>query len=295
MRFELLGPLNAFSNDAPVNLGGFNQRATAAFLLLHANEVVPTSKLIHALWGYDPPATSRKMVQNAVSGLRKVIERHARPTGAVSLTTSPPGYRLTIEPESFDLGRFRRLVEQGGAELRAGHKEAGLAQLRAALGLWRGPALSDLTEAGIAWPELTAIAGVRLAVFEDCAREALNQNRHHEVLGELQEMAAAEPAGERICGLLMLALYRCGRQHDALAAYQRTRSTLLDDFGLDPGRELRELELAILNQDPALAPDPGPRWSRTVARPSAAHRCSRLGTLAAPGGRARPAYRRGYA
>ncbi|MET9678268.1 AfsR/SARP family transcriptional regulator [Streptomyces sp. NPDC006482] len=247
-------------------MGGFNQRATAGFLLLHANEIIPTSKLMHALWGYEAPTTSRKMIQNAVSGLRKILEQQLDPAAPVTLTTCAPGYRLTVDEEQLDLFRFHRLVGQGRSRLAAGQRESGLADLRAALALWRGPALADLSEAGVAWPELAALQGVRLSVFEDCVQESLDQGRHHEILGELQQAAAAEPAGERLCGLLMLALYRCGRQHDALAAYQRTRTVLLDFFGLDPGRELRELEHAILNHDVTLTHDAGPRWSRTVPR-----------------------------
>ncbi|CAL9489218.1 Transcriptional regulatory protein EmbR [Streptomyces sp. enrichment culture] len=273
MRFNLLGPLEAFSDGNPVGLGGFNQRATVGFLLLHANEVVPTSKLIHALWGYETPATSRKMVQNAVSGLRRIIERHAGPDGPVRLTTTPPGYCLTVADGHLDLWHFRRQVDLGRAEIAAGHQEAGIDRLRSALSLWRGPALADLVEPGIAWPELKAITGLRMSVFEDYAQEALNRGRHHEVLGELEEMAASEPTGERLCGLLMVALYRCGRQHDALAAYQRTRAALLDNFGLDPGRELRALEVAVLNQDPALTFDARPYWHRTARRSAGVGRC----------------------
>ncbi|MFD5537632.1 BTAD domain-containing putative transcriptional regulator [Streptomyces sp. NPDC127079] len=259
MRFNLLGPLEAVSDDTPVGLGGFNQRAIAGFLLLRANETVPTSKLIHALWGYDPPATSRKMVQNAVSGLCRTIERHARPDGSVRLTTVTPGYRLTVAEGHLDLWRFRHQVDRGRAELAAGDQESGLAKLRSALSMWRGPALADLVESGIARPELKAVAGLRLSVFEDYAQEVLRRGGHHEILGELEELTAAEPTGERLCGLLMTALYRCGRQHDALAAYQRTRAALLDGFGLDPGHELRALEAAVLNQDPALTCLTAPR------------------------------------
>ncbi|MEU5216460.1 AfsR/SARP family transcriptional regulator [Streptomyces sp. NPDC020807] len=245
-------------------MGGFNQRATAGFLLLHANEIIPTSKLMHALWGYEAPTTSRKMIQNAVSGLRKILDQHMDPAAPVTLTTCAPGYRLTVDEEQLDLFRFHRLVRRGRARLASGERQAGLADLRTALDLWRGPALADLAEAGVAWPELTALQGVRLSVYEDCVQEALDQGRHQEILGELEQAAAVEPAGERLCGLLMLALYRCGRQHDALAAYQRTRTVLLDSFGLDPGRELRELEHAILNHDAGLTHDAGPRWSGRV-------------------------------
>lgn len=273
VRFNLLGPLEAVSDDTPVGLGGFNQRAIAGFLLLRANETVPTSKLIHALWGYDPPATSRKMVQNAVSGLRRTIERHARPDGSVRLVTATPGYRLTVAEGHLDLWRFRHQVDRGRTELAAGAQESGLAKLRSALSMWRGPALADLVESGIAWPELKAVAGLRLSVFEDYAQEVLRRGGHHEILGELEELTAAEPTGERLCGLLMTALYRCGRQHDALAAYQRTRAALLDGFGLDPGHELRALEAAVLNQDPALTPESEPYGKPTARRTAGVGRC----------------------
>ncbi|MER5550280.1 AfsR/SARP family transcriptional regulator [Streptomyces sp. NPDC002793] len=276
MRFNLLGPLEAFSDDDPVGLGGFNQRAIAGFLLLRANEVVPTSKLVHALWGYDTPATSRKMVQNAVSGLRKIIERHAETAGAVTLTTTAPGYRMTVADGNLDLWNFRRLVELGRADLAAGREESGLGKLYSALQLWRGPVLADLAETGVAWPELSAVAGMRMSVFEDYAQEALNRGRHHEILGELEQMATAEPAGERMCGLLMVALYRCGRQHDALAAYRRTRAALLDDFGLDPGHELRGLEVAVLHHDASLALDAEPERRRTIPGPVGVRRCERI-------------------
>ncbi|MFI1567645.1 BTAD domain-containing putative transcriptional regulator [Streptomyces sp. NPDC020490] len=273
MRFNLLGPLGAIADGRPVELGGFNQRAVTGFLLLHANEVVPTSKLIHALWGYDNPATSRKMVHNAVSGLRRIIERHARPDGSVRLTTIAPGYRLSVADGHLDLWHFRRQVDLGRAELAAGHRESGVAMLRSALSLWHGPALADLVESGIAWPELKAVTGLRMSVFEDYAQELLRRGQHHDILGTLEGMAAAEPTGERLCGLLMVALYRSGRQHDALAAYQRTRTALLDNFGLDPGHELRSLELAILNQDPALTPESRPYWQHTARRPAGVGRC----------------------
>ncbi|MBY8869950.1 MULTISPECIES: AfsR/SARP family transcriptional regulator [Streptomyces] len=285
MRFNLLGPLEAVSEDGPVEFGGFNHRAIAGFLLLRANEVVPTSKLIQALWGYDTPATSRKMVHNGVSALRRIIDRHARPDGSVRLTTAPPGYRLTVADGHLDLWHFRRQVELGRAEIAEGQRESGTDKLRSALALWRGPALADLAENGIAWPELKAVTGLRMSVFEDYAQELLRRGQHQEILGELEEMAAAEPTEERLCGLLMVALYRVGRQHDALAAYRRTRAALLDNFGLDPGRELRALELAVLNQDPALNPESRPYWQHTARRPVGVGRCEhRLRGVAGRGG-----------
>ncbi|MDJ0346720.1 AfsR/SARP family transcriptional regulator [Streptomyces sp. H10-C2] len=293
MRFNLLGPLEAFEGDAEVPLGGVNQRSALGFLLLHANTVVPTSKLVNALWGYDVPVTSRKMIQNAISGLRKLIAEYAGPEGTASLVTCAPGYRLRIDEDCLDLIRFRRLEQQGRAELAAGDQESAVRSLRAALAVWRGPVLADLAETGIAWPELDVVRNARLAVFEDCVRIELDLGRHHELLGELEAMAAAEPTRERLCGLLMLALYQCSRQYDALAAYQRTRAALLNRFGLDPGRELQQLERSILNQDRTLAPAtrPEPQWTRRIPAPTG--RCTGTRTVTHAGRRVRPPHRYG--
>lgn len=253
MRFHLLGSLEVLDDDLPVPLGGVKQRAALGFLLLHANRVVATSKLLQALWPRDVPPTARKMLQNAVSGLRGVLTPHGSSSeGSALLLTHAPGYLLRVDPDSLDLSRFQQLTEQGRGELSAGNWSAAAKVLRKALGLWRGPVLADLAETGINWPELTAIKDWRLATQEDCFEAELACGRHYEIIGELESLIEVEPYRERLGGQLMLALYRCGRQVDALSVYRRTRAALVEELGLEPGRELQELERAILDHAPAL-------------------------------------------
>lgn len=253
MRFHLLGSLEVLDDDLPVPLGGVKQRAALGFLLLHANRVVATSKLLQALWSRDVPPTARKMLQNAVSGLRGVLTPHGSGAeGSALLLTHAPGYLLRVDPNSLDLSRFQQLTEQGRAELSAGNWPAAAKVLRKALSLWRGPVLADLAETGINWPELTAIKDWRLATQEDCFEAELACGRHYEIIGELESLIEVEPYRERLNGQLMLALYRCGRQVDALSVYRRTRAALVEELGLEPGRELQELERAILDHAPAL-------------------------------------------
>lgn len=253
MRFHLLGALEVLDDDLPVPLGGVKQRAALGFLLLHANRVVATSKLLQALWSRDVPPTARKMLQNAVSGLRGVLTPHGSSTeGSALLLTHAPGYLLRVDPDSLDLSRFQQLTEQGRSELSTGNWPAAAKVLRKALSLWRGPVLADLAETGINWPELTAIKDWRLATQEDCFEAELACGRHYEIIGELESLIEVEPYRERLNGQLMLALYRCGRQVDALSVYRRTRAALVEELGLEPGRELQELERAILDHAPAL-------------------------------------------
>ncbi|GGU37627.1 BTAD domain-containing putative transcriptional regulator [Lentzea flava] len=253
MRFHLLGSLEVLDDDMPVPLGGVKQRAALGYLLLHANRVVATSKLLQALWSRDVPPTARKMLQNAVSGLRGVLTPPGSGSeGSALLLTHAPGYLLRVDPNSLDLSLFQQLTEQGRGELARGNWPAAATVLRRALGLWRGPVLADLAETGINWPELTAIKDSRLATQEDCFEAELACGRHYEIIGELESLIEVEPYRERLGGQLMLALYRCGRQVDALSVYRRTRAALVEELGLEPGRELQELERAILDHAPAL-------------------------------------------
>ncbi|MFE9258743.1 BTAD domain-containing putative transcriptional regulator [Streptomyces sp. NPDC006879] len=249
MRFNLLGPLEVVTEERTVPLGGVIQRATLGYLLLHANKVVATSRLVTALWGDDAPMTSRKMIQNAISGIRRLLAEPDFATRGVRLATAPHGYQLHVDPESVDSVRFHRLAVKGRAELAAGFPEVAATTLSEALGLWRDTVLADLSETGIEWPSFAQLERERLAVYEDWATAELELGRHYELVGELERMAVAVPTRERLCRHLMLALYRCGRQSEALAAYRRTRHALVETHGLDPTRELQELERAILNQD----------------------------------------------
>ncbi|MGA6162165.1 BTAD domain-containing putative transcriptional regulator [Amycolatopsis magusensis] len=253
MKFCVLGSLEIVDDGPPVELSGVKQRAVLGYLLLHANHVVPTSHVVKALWADGVPSTGRKMVQNAVSGIRRTLASRPHAAGRTPmLLTHAPGYLLRVDPDSVDLHHFQTLAERGRAELAEGLAEPAARTLREALGLWRGPALADLVETGIAWPELAALEKLKLVALEDRFEAELSCGRHHEVIAELEEVVATEPLRERLCGQLMLALYRSGRQADALDVYRRTYALLVDGLGIEPGRELRELQRMILNQDAAL-------------------------------------------
>ncbi|MFD7446127.1 BTAD domain-containing putative transcriptional regulator [Streptomyces sp. NPDC059909] len=245
-------------DDRPIELGGAKQRAALGFLLLHANQVVPTSRLLRALWSVgDAPATSRKILQNAVWGLRRALSADGHSDTAAVLLTQAPGYLVRVDPERVDLHLYQQWVKEGRAALSAGDSEAAASLLRDALGLWRGPVLADLAETGIHWPELTALQNARLDVQEDYFEAELACGRHLAVLGALESMVESEPLRERSCGQLMRALYRCGRQADALGVYGRVRAALVEGLGLEPSRELRQLQQAILTHDPSLQlPEP---------------------------------------
>lgn len=267
MQFRVLGPLEVLDQNRPVVPRGTKQRATLGFLLLQANRVVPVSQLLSALWGIDEaPTTARKILQNAVYGLRGLLsprvlssqpDTYAQ-TGP-ALLTQPAGYMLRVAPEHVDVHHFHHRVAEGREHRLKGEPERAAALLREALGLWRGPALADLVEVGIDWPELAALEKTRLDVMEDFFDAQLDCGRHYEILPELETMVQAEPLRERSCGQLMLALYRCGRQADSLSVYTRVRAELVEGMGLEPARELRDLQRAILTQNPSLSPGGGRR------------------------------------
>jgi DNA-binding SARP family transcriptional activator len=231
LEFRILGPLEAASGGQVLELGGAKQRALLAVLLLHANEVVSQDLLIDALWEDDPPEAPHKALHVYVFGLRKLL-------GKERLQTRAPGYWLRVEGDELDLERFRRLREQGS--------------FAEALALWRGPPLSDFAYQRFAQTEIARLEDERLACLEEHIERELAAGRHAELTGELEALVADNPLRERLRSQLMIALYRSGRQAEALEVYQQARSTLVDDLGIEPGRELRELQQAILNQDPAL-------------------------------------------
>ena len=239
--FRILGPVEAWDDGAQLQLGGPKQRAVLALLLLDAGRVVSTDRLIDALWGEQPPATAATSLQNFVSQLRKVV-------GADVLVTKPPGYRLQLEREQLDLERFRRLVErsrQEGAAQRA-------TTLREALALWRGPALADLAFESFALGESARLEELRLAALEERIEADLESGRHGDLVGELEALVREHPLREQLQRSLMLALYRSGRQAEALQVYHDARRTLVDELGIEPSAALQQLHGAMLRHDPQL-------------------------------------------
>ena len=252
MKFSVLGSIEVTAGDTQVDLGGVKQRAILGYLVLHANKVVPTSQIIEAMWEGIPPPTARKMVQNAVSAIRRLLTSHNGQVGGPSLRTHPPGYQLRMNAEDVDLFRFRRLAQEGRAAIADGEPSRGVELLRDALSMWRGRALDDVVETGVSWPELAAIEDERLSALEDRLDAELDCGRHREITPELEVLTATEPLRERLGQQFMLALYRSGRQADALRVYRRTRKALVDGLGLEPGRGLQELQQRILEHDVAI-------------------------------------------
>ena len=255
VEFRILGPLEVLDGHGrPLALGGAKQRALLAVLLLHAGEVVSAPRLVDELWGEEPPETARGVVQVYVANLRKALEPgRAKRTASSLLRTQPPGYLLDLDGHALDLDRFARLVQQGSAALAAGQAAEAADQLRGALKLWRGPALGDVALLGRDEGAVAELEERRLGALEERIQADLALARHREVVGELEALVAAHPLRERLWAQLMLALYRSGRQADALAAFQRARDRLVEELGVDPGAELRELEAQVLAQDARLA------------------------------------------
>src|SRR5919198_31131 len=265
--FLLLGPLEARQAGRPLRLGSIKHRMLLAKLLLHANQVVSTDELIDTVWGEQPPPTVRQSLQNHVASLRRAIEPGNGGAGPPrTLITRDPGYMLQLDPNQLDLHRFRRLASEGRGAL-GGEATTALRLLHEALSLWRGPVLADVVATGAAWPELVGIDEERIAALEVRIEAELVLGRHLELIGELEALVRSYPLREHLHGQLMLALYRSGRQADALAAYRAARKVLVDELGIEPSVGLQRLEQAILAQDAALdllaparqAADPQPR------------------------------------
>jgi predicted ATPase/DNA-binding SARP family transcriptional activator len=255
VEFRILGPLQVCEGSAAVPLGAERQRTLLAILLANANEVVSSDRLCEELWHGNPPRTAETALQVQVSQLRKALEPgHERGKPYRVLVTEPPGYVLRVEPDAFDLHRFRRLCEEGREALARSRPRVAARVLREALELWRGPALGDVSFQPSLQQTIARLEEERLAALEERLEADLALGRHADVVGELESLCAAHPLRERLRLLLMLALYRSGRQADALDAYRAAQQTLRQDLGIDPSPALVALERAILNQDPALSP-----------------------------------------
>jgi DNA-binding SARP family transcriptional activator len=254
--FRILGPLEVLDNGREIALGGSKQRALLALFLLRANETLTADWLIDALWGEHPPARATKTVQVHISRLRKALVAGAAGGSRDVLVTRGLGYELQLDPERLDAHRFERLLAEGRREL-AGRPQHAVVALEQALSLWRGAALADFAYESFAQSEIARFEDLHIAAREQLVDAKLALGRQAEVLTELEALIAELPYREGLHAQLMLALYRCDRQADALQAYQNARRTLVEELGIEPGRRLRELERAILAQESALAmPEP---------------------------------------
>jgi DNA-binding SARP family transcriptional activator len=246
--YLILGPLQVTSGGNEVPLPRAKQRALVLALLLHANQAVSTDRLIEALWGEAPPATAATALQGHVSKLRKLLPPE-------TLLTRVNGYELRVQPAELDLDRFVGLRAKARAALDGGDPADAALILDEALALWRGAPLSDLDYDAFAQNEIGRLQELRAETLEERIEVELALGRHGEVVAELEALVRAEPFRERRRAQLMLALYRAGRQAEALDVYQEARRRLVDDLGIEPGPALQELQQQILAQDPALWPE----------------------------------------
>jgi predicted ATPase/DNA-binding SARP family transcriptional activator len=255
MEFRILGPLEVVDEDGSVELGSAKQRALLAVLLLDANRHVSSDRLIDALWGAEPPQTAVKALHVYVSGLRKAL-------GKQRIETSAAGYLLRTDGDEVDAARCEQLCSEG--------------RFTEALALWRGAPLADFAYHQFAQSEIARLEELRLACFEGRIDHDLASGRHAEIVGELEATVAQHPLRERLRSQLMLALYRCGRQAEALEAYHETRRLLVDELGIEPGAELQEMHRAILRQDGSLSARPAPQPADVAPRASLPVAANRL-------------------
>jgi len=249
LEIRLLGPVEASVSERLLPLDRPQQRALLALLALNANRVVSTDRLIDALWGERPPPTASVALYGLVSGIRKLLE----PDHAGAVVTKAPGYLLKLPAEQIDVGRFELLAAEGRRALGSDDAETASARLTEALELWRGPPLQDLQFLPFAQREVGRLEESRLGALEARVEADLAAGRNGHLVPELESLVAEHPLRERLRAQLMLALYRAGRQADALAAYRDARTVLADELGLEPSAELLALERAILRHEPSLA------------------------------------------
>ena len=263
VEFRILGPLEVAVDGKLVQLGGPRQRAVLALLLAQANEVVPVERLIDGVWDEDPPETAANILQGYVSQLRKLL-------GKDTIVTRGRGYVVLVPDGALDLHRFERHASDGMSRRGAGQAADGSRELAEALSLWRGPALSDLADLVTIRPIAARLDELRLTALERRIEADLDCGRQAEAAAELDPLIAEHPLRERLRALRMLALYRCGRQAEALEAFRAARATLVEELGIEPSAELQELERQILRQDPVLVtPEADERVTPVQSTPAA--------------------------
>jgi YVTN family beta-propeller protein len=281
MDVRLLGAIEASEDGISLPLGGARQRAVLADLALHAGHVVSIGQLAEDLWGGRPPATAKRTLESYVYRLRQIMGTSG--ASGTPLVTRPTGYLLDIAPDRVDVWQFRDLAARGRAAMEQGDAATAVTLLRTAMGLYRGPALADIQDAAFAPTAAQRLGEERLTMVENLVEARLALGQHRELVPELETLIEKSPYRERFHAQLMLALYRSGRQADALAAYTRARTLLAGELGIEPGRELRELHRAVLLQAPELEPHndgqagraggpsaaPGPAGRAVDRRPSA--------------------------
>lgn len=253
VEFRILGPLAVLDQGEELPLGPAKERAVLAALLLRVGAVVSRTQLVEDLWGESPPLTAARAVNVYVSQLRKTLARN----GGATIETRTPGYVLAVDPESVDAVRFQRIAAAARERAAAGELEAAATLMREALALWRGPALTGIELEGAGRDDVARLEELRLAAQLEWIDYELALGRHEQLVAELERLTARHPLDERLRGQLVLALYRSGRQADALQAYRDARETLVEELGLEPSPSLQRLEKAILNQDPSLAAPAG--------------------------------------
>src|SRR3954466_14202952 len=257
MQFDILGPLRVTDgSDHEVAVGGSKRPAPLAGLLLRPNEAVSADRLVDDLWDGQPPATAAKTLQVHISRLRRALPE-------ATIATTRGGYLLNADAEQIDALRFEALVSDGTAALAEGAHARASARLRSALALWRGDALADFTYASFAQDTIARLDGLRTVALESAVEAELALGRHAELVPEIKSLLKRHPLSEHLHAQLMLALYRSGRQAEALGVYRAARRVLVDSLGIEPSEELRELERRILEQDAQLsAPAPHARSPR---------------------------------
>jgi DNA-binding SARP family transcriptional activator len=265
VEFRILGPLEVEREGRAVVFAGEQSRTLLCLLLINRTQALSADRLVDALWGDPMPPRATKRLQVAISRLRTSLESD----GAEVVRSERLGYRLDVRPGALDADRFEQLATRGETCLLAGESRQAAATLADALRLWRGPALADVADASFAQNEIRRLEELRLATLERRLEADLQLGRHASVIAELQAAVAAHPTRETLTGLEMLALYRCGRQSDALAAYQRRREYLLRELGLDPGAPLQQLQAHVLAHDPSLDFQPHDGAATTASQAAA--------------------------